>query len=60
MPEPEPQNDAENLKTIQGLREENKWLKALVDLYAARIGVMEEAMRELGKGVVPNQPPTPQ
>ncbi len=33
---------AEDLRTIAGLREENRWLKALIELQAARIRVLED------------------
>jgi hypothetical protein len=37
-------NAAEGLKTIAGLREENRWLKALNEWQAARIRVLEAAI----------------
>jgi hypothetical protein len=39
------ENDAEGLKTVAGLREENRWLKAMVQWQAARIRVLEDVIK---------------
>jgi hypothetical protein len=61
------ENDAGGLKTLAGLREENRWLKAMIQWQATRMRVLEDAIKardphflESSQHDLKSPPPSPQ
>jgi len=48
------------LRTMEGLREENKWLKALIQLQAARIRVLEDSINPKASRSLESKAPIPE
>jgi hypothetical protein len=47
----------EDLKTIAGLREENRWLKALIELQATRLRILEDMVGKQTQSANTSPPP---